>query len=255
MSDLSKALVPGDIILLEGYPKFDWKNFFWSIAERRAIDLIADDQKFVFNSILNDKAMLTSDNHTTRYMGDNKIFSQEPPHATIIPLSDYEVDPRIVTVYRMNPAYFGRALTDADFALIIESCNIMAIRKVPYDVARDVQDGIDDLSGRPWDATVNILDTQCNLSEDPNVISSAVCSQADSIHMAHWRHKTQATTGELIKAPWHDLNPKAWTSKQIDEYPHYWDCGICHPGNYSVTHECFDDEFIRIGRFRQGKVI
>jgi hypothetical protein len=252
MSDFSSALKPGDIVNLEGYCPFDWKKWAWSWAERRAIDLIVDDQGFVFNSKLKDKSMLTRDNHSTMYVGGGKIFSQEPPHATIIPVSDYENDPRIITIYRMNPIYFGRELTKNDVDLLIEACDIMASRKVPYDIARDVQDGIEDMTQRPWDSDLNIFDTQCNGSDDPTLISSAVCSQAVAIAIAHWRHQTQATTGELIKAPWHDLNSNAWIQKQLDEYPHYWDTAIVHPSNYSVSHECFYDEFIRIGRFKKG---
>jgi len=256
MSDLSNAVKPGDILNLEGYFKFDWKKPFWAWAERRAIDAIVADQKYVFNKTLKSKTMLTRDNHSTMYLGDNKIFSQEPPCATVIPISDYENDKnRIITIYRLNPTYIGRELKDDDIALLIESCNIMAQRKVPYDIARDVQDGINDLTDRPWDSSLNILDTQCNMSEDPNIISSAVCSQAQAINFIHWRHKKQAATGEIIRPLWQNLNPMAWTKKQIEEYPHYWDTAICHPANFATTNECFCGEFVRIGRFKNGKSI
>ncbi len=254
MSNFSDCLKPGDVINLEGYMPFDWKSPFWALGEREAIDAIVKFQKYVFNNKLKSRTMLYRDNHSTMYCGDNKIFSQEPPCATFIPVSDYEKDKRIITVYRLNPAYIGRELTDADIALMVESANIMVKRNVPYDIARDVQDGINDLTGRPWDASLNIVDSKCNLSEDPNLISSSVCSQAVGIHKTYWRHQTQAKTGELIRPLWQNLNPNAWTKAQMDMYPHYWDVSIIHPSSFAVTQECFSNEYLRIGRFQTGDI-
>jgi hypothetical protein len=138
---------------------------------------------------------------------------------------------------------------------MVQSANIMATRKVPYDIARDVEDGVNDMTWKPWDASLNIFDSECNMSEDPNLITSSVCSQAVGIHVAHWRHQTQATTGELIKPLWHDFNPIAWTKYQIDTYPHYWDTAIIHPCQYAVTYEDFSHELLRMGRFQNGKRI
>ena len=252
MSDFSSTLKVGDIVNVEGYSAFDWSQFFWNVGERLAINAIVAMQKMVFDGKLNSPLVFYKDNHSTLYVGNGKIFSEQPPKATYVNVSDYEKDPRIMTIYRMNPVYFKRVLTTTDLDLLCGGADILVNRQVDYSIPRDVMDGINDLTTFPWSASMDWFDNGQGYTDDVKKETKLVCSAAVASIIQYWREQTQANTGEIIRAPWDTLNPKAWVQSQIDQYPHYWDALACHPGNYATTDTNFSNEFLRIGRYRQG---
>ena len=252
MSDFSSVLQVGDIINVEGYSAFDWSQFFWNVGERLAINASVAMQKMVFDSKLNSPLVFYKDNHSTMYVGNGKIFSEQPPKATYVNVSDYEKDPRIMTVLRMNPVYFKRALTVVDQDWLKGGADILVNRQVDYSIPRDVMDGINDLTTSAWSASMDWFDNGQGYTDDVQKETKLVCSAAVASIIEYWRMRTEATTGEVIRVPWDTLNPKAWTQEQIGKYPHFWDCLAVHPACFNTTDTNFSNEFVRIGRYRQG---
>ena len=255
MSYLKTIVKAGDILNLEGYPKFDWKNLVWSLGVRGAVDLIVQFQRMVFCAKLHPNLVNYKDNHSMIYLGDNIVFSQEPPKATYHTLDDYDVANKhhIVSVYRMNPAYFGRALTDMDLVYLREGADILVSKGVPYSVGQNVDCGLNDLAGYPWSGSLQWfsgIDYE-ELSRQTHLH----CSMAVASIIAYWRHRTLETTGEDIPQPWKKLNPNAWRVEQIEKYPDHWDFNATHPANFATTDINFFNEFVRIGKFKQGNQI
>lgn len=251
MNDLQRIIQPGDIINLEGHIPVTLKSFFKDLVINDVIDLIVKVQKWVFAKCENADAISYRDNHTMIYLGDNQVFSMEPPRGCIHSLDDYgQGNNRIVSIYRMNPQYFGRSLADGDIALIREAA-IMLVG-IPYDIGQNANIGINALSGYPWSYALTWFEADKIPSEDITKKNAVVCSVSIAEIIAYWRHILKETTGEEIPQPWKVLNPGYWTKDQIERFPNHWDVNSTFPANYAVTQTHFSGEFLLMGKFRNG---
>jgi len=250
MSDLKSLIRPGDVINLEGR-HWDWKNLFVSVGEAVIVPLIVRTQEKVFGVGSDHR-----DYHTMTYLGDNRVFSTQFPKPEIVSLDEFDAadKKRTVSVFRMNPAYFGRGLKDSDLTIMSNAAMTMADVKLDYDLLQNAMIGINALSGYPWSYHLRWLDADGKgVSEDPaKVRQHFVCSVAAAAVIAYWRHELLRTAGEDLPQPWKKLNPAAWTERQIREYPGHWDINATFPANFAVTQTHFSHEFLEIGHFKAG---
>lgn len=249
MSDLRDTLRPGDIINTAGmgksHGKWSLKGWIEGLGIKAAVGIIVDTQADMFGAkIPPEKVPGHLDSHSMMFFGPDKVFSVEPPVPLYVPLSNYEGDdPRTVSVYRMNPAYFGR---EPDVALLRQAADAIINRHKGYDIGQLVDILITSIAGYPWAHKVNWFDQGSQ---------RLVCSVGVASLIAFWRHEMKRLQGIDIPQPWKKLNPAAWPEGALKQYPGHWEIESTFPANYSTTFTHFSHEFTLVGKFRGGKRI
>lgn len=246
MSDLSNTVIPGDFINSEGI-KWSW-DLIDVAAGIIATNGISAAQRDVFCDTIPAKKLRYKDSHTMIYFGSNQLFTVQLPQPTYEDLEKRhgKGDTRIVSVYRMNPAYFGKTLDANDVAIMKSAADEIIAKHKGYDIGQLMDILVSTIAGYPFEQKSKTFD-QGN--------DRLVCSVGCATVIAAWRHKLLQTTGVDIPQPWKVPNPNAFKSDFIKKYPGHWDIQTTFPANYAVTDTHFQNEFILVGRFKGGKRI
>jgi hypothetical protein len=273
MSDLLNILRSGDVITLQGCTRAKnfgafMSNFFWWISYPAAVAAIEDVSKMVFGQVMDPNKIRDRDNHATMFFDPTHVFSCEPPHPTYIPLTEYDVDDkyRIVSVYRMNPAFWGFTPGPKELALLKEGADMIINWRdakgnpLTYDTLQNLDIGVNAIMGHPYTDEVHIFDADGNDFDagDINIAKGKqhmVCSVAVAGIIRHMRYVLNNGNPGPILDPWSKLNPQAWKKSFYDNYPKHWDTESVFPSSFAVTDTHFQNEFLFMGSFKNGAKI
>jgi hypothetical protein len=212
----------------------------------------------VFCTVLDPSEVRWRDNHTMLYLRENIVFSCQPPKPVFLPVYEFDAEPkRIMSVYRLNKAYFGRDLDSSDIDVFFEGAKKIIGWNLGYDIGQNVDILVNTLAGYPYETRTSIFDADReNLDRNADIRRSKqhlVCATSVAAILAYWRHEMKRTKGEDIPQPWKKLNPAAWTGEFIRGYPKHWDCGSTFPAMFACSDSDFVGEFIHVGHYLKGK--
>jgi hypothetical protein len=258
MSDFTQDIRPGDVINIQGPVPVLLKELFWDLAINFAIRIIEETQRKVFCTVLGRDAVKWRDNHTMLYLGENTVFSCQPPKALLLPLSEFDAEPkRLMSVYRLNPKYFGRELNPDDLDVFSEAARKIIGWNLDYDIGQNATILVNTLAGYPYATKTTIFDADgIHADKNANIRKSKqhlICATSVAAIIAYWRHEMKKKNKEIIPQPWKRLNPGAWTDEFRREYPGHWDCGSTFPAMFACSDTNFAEEFIHIGHYLKGK--
>jgi hypothetical protein len=192
------------------------------------------------------------------YLGENKIFSCEPPKPTYHALGDFDAEPkRIMSIYRFNREFFGKTLDQDDLAIFKDGAEKIVGWNLKYDIGQLADILIDTFAKIPYKDEVHLFDADGG-KEDKNVDivknkQHLVCSVAVAALIADWQRKLEEEKKDFtIREPWSMLNPAAWTEAFKKRYPGHWDCGSIFPAMFACTDTHFAGEFKHIGHYQGG---
>jgi len=257
MSDFTKDIKPGDIINIQGPVAIEAKDFIVDFAIDVGIKFIESTQRRLFASMFGPSLVRWGDNHSMLYLGGGKVFSCQPPKPIIEELSVSDLEPkRIISVYRINPDFFGKRLDDHDLELLNQGAKKILDSKVLYDIAQLFEMLTDTLAGHAYEGRLPLIDgSGKNVDAEVDIETNKhrlVCSVAVAAILSYWRHALWNEDKRDMPQPWTKLNPAAWHQNFIDAYPGHWECGSTFPAMFACSETNFAREFVHIGHYRAG---
>lgn len=235
---IKDVLKEGDVINFEGID-YSKKKFFDKIASWFVNMVIQADQRYVFGKWSNWK-----DHHSALYLGEDMIFSVEPPKPKFLKLKDILSDKVILTVYR----YTEKNLGDWDIKQMIESANMIIGYNEKYDVGQLMDILVDTIAGYPHAKKWRLFDFGR---------SNMVCSVGVASVYNYRRHRLWQVLQTNVNQLFNVLNPSAWSKGFIKRFEKkgYWDIDRTTPANFANSKSHFRGEFERVGVFLNGNPI
>ena len=241
MTDLYNALQPCDILLFK-YPQVVLDDLIVSTEDWAADKVIQADSKDVFCQKLPPEKVDCLYHHQEIWFDPTHVFSMQPPRANWFTQTDLDNDEedKIISVFRMNPAFWGRELDSLDVLTMWKAAQAIIDTKQPYSIGQLLNILIDTIAGHPNDDSVQVFTWS-----DKRL----VCSVAVHAIIFNWIN-SRASAGEIMPVPYSKLNPQAWSDDFIKKFKSPWALHSifpCHPA-VSATH--FQNEWNKIGEFQ-----
>jgi len=182
------------------------------------------------------------DHHTEMYFDQTHVFSMQPPRANWFTQTDLDntTEDKIISVYRMNPAFWGFELGTDDVNKMIMLAQEIIDTKQPYSIGQLLNILADSIAGIP-----NYDSVQVFTWSDKRL----VCSVAVHAIILGWRN-WKLGTGANVPLPYSKLNPRAWDQKFIDKYKGEWPLHTIFPAHPAVSQTHFAGEFNLVGRYQ-----
>lgn len=172
----------------------------------------------------------------------SKIFSVEPPRATLVNNANYSL--KNIKVYR----YTKKKITSKDVSIMLDG--LVPILGTKYDFGQLVAILTTQIAGYPFvnDKKFDFLDLGAKRK---------VCSVSVASVYTYWRHILEKK-GTKLPRLFSKLNDGFWDQKFINEFEkvgNKWPVERTYPANFSVTNSHFDNEFELVLHMKGGKIL
>ncbi len=260
VDNISKMCIDGDVINISGHTS-PWNIHlqigFWGIRK-------AQRKLFKNPGILKvgqDTMNPNDDTHTgiyftnanvRKYVGEHlkvkrilekepyaKIFSVEPPKATLVPVEDWALDD--LRIYRLTQY----KVQDDDIRLMLEGT--LPILGTRYDFGQLLDIAMNQIAGYPFKNRINLFDLGTRLK---------VCSVGVASVYAYLRHEREKA-GIYMPRLFSTLNESTWNKDFIKHYlinGEKWSVEQTYPCMFGLTETHFNKEFQLILWIKEGEI-
>lgn len=234
MKGIEKAVQFGDVLNVAGQD-YTGLNVFQKIGFWIVEKIILWDQKRTFGPKSN-----YLDHHSQMYIGNNQVWSCEPPKPLIKPLEKCLNPYETISVYR----YQKKDFDSWDQAVIMGMVNTILNWDTPYSIGLLVDDLIASIAGYPASPFRIFAPSRKDL----------VCSVGCATIMHGWRHKLWDVKHFDLPRLFGKLNESMWSKDFIRKWPGYFPVDRTPPAIFANSN-IFDNEYKFIGSFINGEAV